>query len=325
MNNTEETKISWPADSPPVIGILIATHGRSEELSATLNAICSSSLMPLVCVVVDSSETKWSSEQEGTMRLWLRDKMEFIYLATDKKSLTAQRNQGLDYLNKYDLDYIQVLDDDTSPEVDFLEKLATVLWSETQTLGVSGITAGTSSENANFWLRLPFVFSGLDSLKPGSISRAGVGIPVLPTGVVVDSDWLIGCSMWKARVFSTIRYDSEFLGSALFEDVEFSARVGKVGRLRVDTSAILRHSMSPINRPPDALYHYRFSRNRWQVLVALGMTVPRQLAMIQSVLLMFVVSVGKAAVEPSRAANHLKSSLNTIYGYWDALMGKPPK
>ncbi len=307
------------------VGVVIGTYERPEELATTLRALSESTLLPRLVVVVDASESRKAKEANIFMCASFSKRLQVVYRSSSAKSLTVQRNAGVDILIQSDVEFIQVLDDDTAPAPDYLARLAGILSEEELTLGVSGVAPNYAARGSNLFLRALFVIAGLDSFREGAISRAGVGIPIRSGAGVVDSEWLIGCSMWKRKVFDEFRFNSLFLGSALFEDVEFSARVGKAGRLRVDTNARLDHSMSLINRPNETLHYYRFSRNRWLVLQALGLSWRRKFEMLNSALFMFVVLLGKAAFSPRDWRTFMASALSTLAGYRDGLFAKDPK
>jgi GT2 family glycosyltransferase len=171
-------------------------------------------------------------------------------------------------LSVYSPEAIQILDDDTIPSTDHLEILFNTLIESADTIGVSGVTTPLWKPlNPKSWKTKVLRISALYSVRGGSVTSAGVAVPHVAVGSeVLESDWLYGCSMWRASLFSRERYLDQLVGSALFEDVEFSIRAHRHGRLLVNTAARLQHLEAPEGRPDSFLYSYRFTRNRLLVV-----------------------------------------------------------
>lgn len=247
--------------------MLIATYNRPSELRSVLEAVRNSTHKVSAVVIVDASEPMIAKLVE-TMCLDFAD-LSVRYIRSERGSLCHQRNLGKKHLAQLDIDYVQVLDDDTRPAPDYIGILAMELDGNEKVVGVSGIThqnsqppRGSIVRKTVFWL------IGLESFTPGSVSRAGCGIAPATTSIQ-NTKWLFGCSMWRSSFHKTQDYLDQLPGSSLFEDTEYSLRASSSGTLRVVPSAVLHHSLSPIERPPLVLYSYRFSRNRWFVIQAM--------------------------------------------------------
>ena len=250
----------------PSVGVVIATRNRPLELQRVIAALAKQSLVPDQVVVCDSSDEQYRIHVRQVVKSTV---LNIQLIETHHQSLTIQRNLALSLiLEVMSLRFIQILDDDTTPDFDHLHNLSNVLIQESDVVGVSGVTIPLWTPNSrNRLITFVLRFCGLDSRHNGFVTAAGVGIPVhTSSSEVQESDWIFGCSMWRADVFESIRYMSDFLGSCLCEDVEFSTRAAKTGRLLVVPSAHLYHSSAAEGRPDPFLHSYRFTRNRIRVI-----------------------------------------------------------
>jgi len=309
-----------------VLGVVTATFQRPNQLERTLAALTRSSKTPDAVCVVDSSDGHFAAQTKLVCERASERGISVTYLHTPTKSLTVQKNMGIQLLLKLGVDFIQILDDDTAPRENFLEILSAYMQQNPGCAGVSGVAPVKGLKNAAPVVRLAFVIAGLDSYRPGSVSVSGVGIPVsCRQGGMIRAEWLIGCSMWRASVFREETFDETLRGSCLFEDVEFSIRARKLGNLAVFCSAVLDHEMSPAFRPDLSLYHYRFSRNRWLVMRSLKAGPVRHIGFFLSVLFLGLYLIFKWASRPLERDKYKDAIKQNLFGYLDGLRGKPPK
>lgn len=250
----------------PDIAVVIATRNRSEFLVQVIDALVKQSEPPLIVVIADASDQE---EFQANQRIISRCGLDIKHLFSPVRSLTHQKNMAVRVvLSQLSTRFIQVLDDDTIPDSAHLATLRNTLYSNPDAVGASGITIPRwTRPNKPAPIRAAFRICGLDSRIHGQVTGAGIGIPVdtsLPE--VQESQWLFGCSMWRREVFLLLHYAPDFLGSGLFEDLEFSTRARHFGRLLVDPSATLLHRMAESGRPDSFLYSYRFIRNRRRVI-----------------------------------------------------------
>lgn len=249
----------------PVIAVVIATRNRPDHLTQVINGLSEQTLRPIIIVVCDSSDPEYSA---ATAEVVKRSSLESRLVLSSMRSLTVQKNTALDELkDRREIEFVQILDDDTVPDPEHLETLSRTLRENPAAVGASGVTIPQwepldKGPVGNLVVRL----CGLGSNRPGSVTAAGVGIPVktwLPE--IQAAEWLFGCSMWRAWVFRKERYLPDFVGSGLGEDVEFSTRASRHGELIVNPRALLDHASASEGRPDAYLEAYRFVRNRRRV------------------------------------------------------------
>lgn len=309
-----------------VLGVVIGTFQRPDQLERTLAALSRSSKAPGPVFVVDSSSSEFAQSTKLVCERAHRKGLDVTYTHTDVKSVNVQRNIGIKRLLDIGADFIQVLDDDTAPEKDFLRILSDFLVQNPEAAGVSGVAPVEDIQSTSPIVRLAFVIAGLDSYRPGSVSLSGVGIPIAcPQEGPTKAEWLIGCSMWRASVFQSQLFDETLRGSCLFDDVDFSIRARNLGSLSVICDAVLDHSMSPSFRPDLGLYHYRFSRNRWLVMRSLKAGPFRHAAFLSSVIFMELYLLYKWVSNPLKREEYWDAMKQNLLGYLGGVRNTPPK
>jgi len=88
------------------------------------------------------------------------------------------------------------------------------------------------------------------------LSRAAINTPVRCTEGIIEVEWLIGCSVWRFSQVNDLRFEEDFSGQSIFEDVIFSTRAAKKGILLVNSHVKFDHLLA-IESRPNSLEHYR--------------------------------------------------------------------
>ena len=255
------------ANQSQITGVLIASYRRPAELRLAIEAALAQ-VQPISCVVVvDASPEPEKSEIVEICKAKVGVPIHF--LDSPIPSSTIQRNIGAKALLALGVTRVLVLDDDTAPAPDYLSRLSKILDDFPDAIGASGVTFPPPPARTRLQTLKKTVFEvlGLESRTPGVISKAVCGIPVnrdKPEPVMTE--WLFGCSLWRARVFDEVEYNPRLRGAALAEDLHFSLQASRFGTLWVDPLAQLHHSYSQVSRPDSALFAYRFARNRWFII-----------------------------------------------------------
>ena len=117
----------------------------------------------------------------------------------------------------------------------------------------TGAMVSEQPSKPNFIWRLRRVLGVIPNLKPGSYSRSGLSVPwefIERREGLADGDWLHGCSsMWRTDCAREVRYHEGFAGYARGEDVDFSLRMRRRGRLVMALGAYAAHLHDPSGRP----------------------------------------------------------------------------
>ena len=160
--------------------------------------------------------------------------------------------------------FVSILHDDTVPGPDWIAGCVGFL--ETggrKIVGCSGID-GFGSSNQSAAKRFILGILRLHTRRQGVVLRSGFSSAVTSKGAH-RVEWLFGCSVWRAKIFDHIEYRSDFVGSCLGEDVEFSLRAARFGQLWVVPWLVLNHSREAQGRPDEFLHHYRLVRSRREI------------------------------------------------------------
>jgi glycosyltransferase involved in cell wall biosynthesis len=244
-----------------MISIIIPTRNRPDLLQRLIQNLENELQGDFEIIIVDSSDCDKQSTN-------LRSKSGINYFITPIKSAAAQRNIGLSLVNRPD--FIFFLDDDVLPTNLYFEK-SLKLFEHCEIVGVSGVVVSTKYHHTRvaprgligIYMR---VFQ-LDSKKDGALLKSGVNIPVRnPDSGVNEVEWLIGCSVWRYSAIGSTRFESDFWGQSLGEDVIFSVRMRRKGKLVTDTRIQLLHDESEIERPLKQEFWKMWIKNRYRLI-----------------------------------------------------------
>lgn len=250
-----------------MIAVIIPTRNRAEELLRLLDALCSQTfpLSKIEIFIIDSSDT--------ASKLSLRKFHEFRkfrYLHTEVQSSAVQRNMGIELVSK-DCKVLFFLDDDVIPSKDYLERLIEC-FKDPKIVGVSGIALESPEtegpKHCAFISSYKRVF-GLESNRQGSVLKSGISIPVKMNSMGAhETEWLIGCAAWRCSAVGRVRFEWDFKGYSLGEDVLFSIKMSRRGRLVTLPSVILLHPKSSNGRPSQEHFWKYWMIYRWRVCKA---------------------------------------------------------
>ena len=241
--------------------IIVPTRNRSELLHRLVEIVVPTLSHQDELIIVDSSDKDHLSDD-------LCQLPNVKYLKTKIRSAAVQRNMGLDQVT--DSKYVFFLDDDIAPESTYFEDCIRIL-EISGIVGVSGVALNPSSKVLRAYpsglIGLYHRLFLLDSKKDGVLLTSGVNVPVRDySNNIFDVEWLIGCSGWLAKEISETRFESDFLGQSLSEDVIFSVRMSKKGRLVTVPSIVLSHDESEIARPSKAEFWEMWMVNRYRLI-----------------------------------------------------------
>lgn len=246
------------------IAVIVPTRNRQDLLSNLLNdlTLCRVS-EDLHVIIVDSSDNAIRLSQNYPFKLTL--------IHTEIKSAAVQRNLGLDQLQiagDTGINLLAFLDDDTRVPSDYFTKIEEFFELLPDAVGISGVTEILRSPSFKFLKRFFGVYG-----EPGGISRGGVNVPIEVKDDKTEyfqTKWLIGCSVWQYKVIRDSRFQRDFMGQSLFEDVLFSYEMSKVGGLFVIPSIRLIHIQSSIERPDIYSHHFNWVVNRYRLFELYG-------------------------------------------------------
>jgi glycosyltransferase involved in cell wall biosynthesis len=245
-----------------MVTIIIPTCNRHSYLNDLIYLIGKQSIKPSQVIVVDSSDRILNLSTLNASEI------EIEYLHTPNKSAAGQRNLGLEKVSN-GCKYVAFLDDDTRPNSNYLESLIFGL-EKFNAIGISGLAINPIKTERRY--RPNGVvgtiqrFFLLDSERDGVILKSAIATPIRVYGDgIKQSQWLIGCSVWKYEQISKLRFENDFKGQSLGEDVIFSYRASLQGDLIVDSGVYLDHFEAKVNRPKELEFWKMWVINRYRL------------------------------------------------------------
>ena len=246
------------------ISVVIPTRNRPELLKRLLIALQNQNLPANQIIVVDSSDELLRLPQDKKA---IPPVTTFVY--TEIRSAAIQRNIGIEQVS-HNCEYLFFLDDDVLPHPDYLERITSSL-SKKDVIGVSGLAINPKATRVRL---KPSGLAGfvqriflLDSKHDGKLLMSGVNIPLRHgTRIPQEVDWLIGCAGWQFSRIKDLRFENDFYGQSLAEDVIFSAQAKKLGKLITDPSVVLSHDESEIGRASSQDHWEMWMMNRWRLI-----------------------------------------------------------
>lgn len=223
-------------------GLVIATRNRADDLREALASVLEGQRLPDEVVVIDSSDGEESRELL-TELIEAHPEVQWHY-EHSSPGLPRQRNIGVARATS---DVLHFIDDDVVLEQGYLAALDDLFETpgNEDVLGGGGLITNLGDPTPRLWWRLGL----LDSHRQGAVLASGQNIMVHDVDGETEVQWLSGCSMsYRRSVFDRDLFDEELAGYALMEDLDFSVRVRRHGRLVVSPRARLIHKVSPEGR-----------------------------------------------------------------------------
>ena len=243
------------------IALIIPTRNRPNHIIRLVKNLENLEQKPAQVIIVDSSD------QDKIVNI-SSNVLEITKIRTEIKSAAIQRNIGIDYLQtlslKKAIEFISFLDDDIQVQRNYFNLVLEKFNARKEFVGISGIAKSKESSTQRIRKMRLTNCIGITG-DPGTLTSAAVNIS--PHGIEEFSevDWLIGCSTWRIHVFHNLRFESDFFGQSLFEDVIFSARAKKIGKLGLDPSISIFHELAEEGRESQKEHYASWVKNRYRI------------------------------------------------------------
>lgn len=197
------------------VSAVICTRNRPVDLRRTLQSLAWQSRPCVEILVVDDSDPERRTETEDICR---DVDPEPSILTKDTPGLTASRNLAIDTVRG---DITIFFDDDVVLRPDYLAEIVGAFERDPRLAGAGG-SIDDDHEYGGRWLRAALMVPGR---KTGKVYRSGWSSQ-LPRASTKRVEHLIGCNMaYRTSVLREYRFNDEFLGYALGEDLELSHRL----------------------------------------------------------------------------------------------------
>jgi len=240
----------------PMISIVVATRNRPKLLTELLNSIQKQALKPIEMIIVDASDEFLDFDHQSYS-------FEIKHIKSDDPSISRQRNIGKKMISSRSI-YLSVLDDDTIPDPTYLKRIVTFLENTDGAIGVSGITDDALlNTKADNWINCIKLLFFLDSPRSGTLTKGAVNIGLRTKELFpIESEWLIGCSVFKINKIKNLFYDHSLDGYSLGEDVIFSYEASKSGKLYILPDVRLPHRQSSESTHYRSQYWFKWASYR---------------------------------------------------------------
>lgn len=257
----------------PTVSVVIPTYLREQLLCNTINQVLQQDYPHFELIVVD--QTPLHSDE--TQCFLESNLSRFHLIKQNEPSLPLARNTGVYHANG---ELILFLDDDVVIEPDLIRN-HTFNYQDPKVGGVSG-------RIIEKWL------PEIATENVGRVTVAGKIIANRNSITRTESQWASGgnCSFRKDLIIEAGGFDTSFVGNAIFEDVDFSFRLRRLGYIIVyDPIAKIVHLAAGTGgcqtRAGERVdYYYWFIRNKAKFI--------RKNLPLSTLILMIPLSVARA-------------------------------
>jgi GT2 family glycosyltransferase len=237
------------------ISIVIASKGRPDVVSETIESLRSQTLRPTQIIIVvpsieDLPRKKWEDE---------------VQYIVGPHGLTLQRNKGIEAIPNT-VNYVGCFDDDFEPKADYLEEAVAFMNANASIMAISGrllANGGISRQESRELIA---------SCKPEGN----------PRGMFFSQGKhhiLYGCNMIIRRaVLNYERFDENLPFYSYGEDYDLSIRLERYGLIGRFEGCIGVHLEIPGGRVREVLRGYSFVANNWYFLKKGVMHLPLLMA-----------------------------------------------
>jgi GT2 family glycosyltransferase len=249
------------------VGVAICTYERPASLGRLLDSLRLQSRTPEHLLVIDGShrdDTERMLRARGDLDR-LAPRITYVRVDDAERGLTRQRNLALALAST---DLLAFFDDDMVLDPACLQEMERPFRTDAAIVGVGAVIANQRQTAPPALWRVRRGLYMVSHLRPGSYCRSGMSIPwSFATGDALrEGDWLPGgCTMWRTADASDVGFCSFFTGYAQGEDLDFSLRVKRRGRLVVAPSAQVHHLHDQEGRPNPFELGYMAIANRFQI------------------------------------------------------------
>ncbi len=253
------------------ISVIIATKFRHQDLLNTLENISLQALLPNELIIVDqniSSDIKNAVfSMFNRLDKFKKNNIILKYIHDSQiTGLTQARNRGIE---KNESDIVLFLDDDVILEKDFIFNILEIYRKYPEIAGVGGfITNFVTGYNMGLVSKI-----FLKIFHLGYFADSRIPIYINPkykdTEYVTTSKLFGGLSSFRKEIFQEFKFDENFIGYSILDDVDFSFRVSRKYKIVIAPKARLMHIKSDVGRIDYKKYaeaiiyqtHYFFKKN----------------------------------------------------------------
>jgi GT2 family glycosyltransferase len=251
------------------VAVVICTQQRPQSLKRFLDSLATQDRRPDDLIIVDASEDDATEEllREYPDIAALADRCLYFRVSGSLKGITHQRNFALNWVA---VDLVVFFDDDVELLPGCLREMERVHRdADHPVAGVGAFMRNQAWPLSDSWVwRTRRRLGVVSNIQPGRYHRSGISIPWnLPQAEgLIEGDWLPGCAMmWKTALAREVGFYEGFTGYAQGEDLEFSLRARKYGKLFITGAAHVIHYYESSGRPEPFNKGYMSISNRYHI------------------------------------------------------------
>ncbi|MEK6915325.1 MAG: glycosyltransferase [Nanoarchaeota archaeon] len=235
------------------ISVIIATYNRAKDLNKAIESFKDKINSIGELIIVDQSTDDSTKKVVKSFR-----SKKIRYYHSNKPSLTAARNTGIEKLSKNSKVAV-FIDDDVTLDKNYFNEILNVFNKYPNAKGAGGYFLPRIKINKfeNLLKKLFFI----EHYKKNNANVHSVYGAVYPSKLtkIIQADWIPGFNMaYKTEIFAKEIFDSKLVKYALAEDFDFSTRVNKrwINSLYITPHAKIIHHVSNIERTPTVKLSY---------------------------------------------------------------------
>jgi GT2 family glycosyltransferase len=263
------TPLPEPSAGPLSVGLSIAicTLSRPDSVRRVLHSIAGQTRQADEILVIDASRDEATETVVRQMCGAAPGFPRLVYARVTgaRVGLTRQRNLALALASR---DLVAFFDDDVVLEPGCLVELEQPHRASAGIAGVGGMLAAESAGPSAIW-RLRRLLGIVSNLSPGRYHRSGMSTPwslATQREGLLEGDWLPGFAMmWNTQLAREVGFYEAFAGYGQAEDLEFSLRAARRGKVLMACGARVRDDHALEGRPDPFRLGYMAIHNRYIV------------------------------------------------------------
>ena len=211
------------------LSIIIPTKDRPEKIKGLLNILLKNKYFFNEILIIDSSNKK----NKGKLKINLKKIDLKIRLFNSKASIAYQRNIGIKKMNKNN-NFYMLLDDDISFEKNAFKNMKKFIDKNKMYLAYSFNLIENEKKSIFENIKKSLIVSklGLYNRKVGFVTKSGWHTKIKNIQKNTEVMWLASCaSIFRSRI--KVKFDNFFTDYSYLEDLDFSFRLSKFGKLIV--------------------------------------------------------------------------------------------
>ena len=223
-----------------ILAVMVPTMNRRKDLERLLDSMLKQDFLPSQVIIIDGTIISQAVIADKYKELNIK------YVHSPCCSVALARNIGINNLDP-GIKLVTVLDDD----IVLLDGAVNIMinyWeSAPSDVGVAVFNV-INFRDSTIWAFIKILFCAWNKEK-GIVLRSGVNTMLFPVSEDKYVQWVpSGIMVLRREIFGEFKYD-EWYKNCFCEDLDFGYRVGKKYKLRIISSAKVKHLHSSLYRP----------------------------------------------------------------------------